>query len=476
MDRTAVKPVRLTGLAALRWGWRFARDPLLAARRAFDDFGPFVILAEALPLPRAPDAVLFGRPLVLTAGAAFHAELLSDPATWRGVSVLPGGPRGSAARRISAGLTRLTGAGHAHYRKLLLAPLRRTRVEALTASMARFAETETASWPVGASVDLCDRARRIMQGLSVELLFGGSTEQSRAIAELAGRMMERKWDRGALAVPINLPITIYGQIVREAELLERRILEWVASKRGKIDDRDLASIIVNSPDAAGNPPDDATIVEQLASLLALSSEGSESALIWTLLLLMQHPQVTDALLEELRSKLGGRSPALDRVGELPYLDAVVKESMRVLPPVPIQIRVAQREAAVAGHDLPPGTRVMLSTFLTNRMPELYPDGDAFRPERWRTIAPSAFEYPVFSAGAHICPGYWFGSSAVKVALAAILTRCRLDLPRGIRIDYRAQPTLRPRRPLPVIVRDRDDARSVAVPIAGNIRNLVRFPQ
>src|ERR1700704_1430514 len=97
------KSVRLTGLAALRWGVRFARDPLIATRRCLDELGPFVVLAEAVPAVRLRGVVLFGVPLVLTAGAAFQGELLSDPATWRGVSLLPGGPRNSAARRMSQG-------------------------------------------------------------------------------------------------------------------------------------------------------------------------------------------------------------------------------------------------------------------------------------------------------------------------------------------------------------------------------------
>src|SRR5215813_9471139 len=113
------RPARLTGARALRWGWRFARDPLVASRRAFDALGPCVLLTDAVPFVRPGRVALLDVPLVLTAGAAFHRELLSDPATWRGVSLLPGGPRHSAARRLGAGLTRMTGRRHAHYRSLI---------------------------------------------------------------------------------------------------------------------------------------------------------------------------------------------------------------------------------------------------------------------------------------------------------------------------------------------------------------------
>jgi cytochrome P450 len=472
-------PVRLTGLTALRWAWRFARDPLAATRRSFAAFGPFVMLAETLPFTvpfiKPQRAVLLGAPLVLTAGAGFHRELLSDTATWRGVSLLPGGPRKSAARRMSLGLSRMTGYRHAHYRNLLGCPLGKTSVNALTANMARLAEAEVASWPAGESIDLWEYACRLMRSLAVELLFGGNSEEGYLIADLVSRLMEGKWGRSAFAFPINLPITSYGRIVRESELLERHLLEWVGKKRGYVHVRDLASIIVNSPDADGEPPVDAAIVGQIPSLFATASEASQSTLTWTLLLLMQHPRIVGELLDELRKELGGASPSLDRAGELPYLDAVVKESMRILPPVPLQIRVAQYDTTIAGQPVPRGTRVMLNTHLTNRMPNLYPEGDVFRPERWFKIAPTAFEFPVFSGGPHSCPGYWFGLTAVKVALAAILTRHRMALPAGARIDYRVQPTLRPLQRVPVLL-CRQDGAFASTPISGKIESLVRFPQ
>jgi cytochrome P450 len=467
-------PVRLTGVAALRWGLAFAREPLTATQRLHAAFGPFVMLGDALPLVRAKRTVMLGAPLVLTAGAAFQTEVLSDTDTWRGVSLLPGGPRGSAARRIGSGLTRLTGNAHAHYRKLVLQPLRRGLVEGLAARMARIADAEVGSWPLGEAIDLWDYVRRVMRKLALDLLFGGENAQSGTIADLVSALMERQWGASATALRLNLPFTAYGRVVRDAAELERRILEWVAEKRGRPDARDLAAIIVNSVDSNGRPPDDAAIVGQLASLFAASSEASQSALTWTLFLLIAHPRIAADLQEQLQQRLGAGEPALERAAELPYLDAVVKESMRLLPPVPIQMRVAQRDTTIAGHAVPKNSRIMLNTFLTNRAADLYPEGDQFRPQRWSTIAPNMFEFPVFSAGPHACPGYWFGSLAVKISLAAVLTRYRMELPPGAQVDYAVQPTFRPRRRLAVILRRADDGKPAAVQIAGAIRDLVRF--
>src|SRR5260370_22122983 len=100
-DRSMSAPVRVTGPAAWRWALRFGLDPLMATRRAHAAFGPFIVLAEALPFMRRPRAPMLNVPLVLTVGAAFNRELLSDPETWRGVSLLPRGPPNSAPGRLS---------------------------------------------------------------------------------------------------------------------------------------------------------------------------------------------------------------------------------------------------------------------------------------------------------------------------------------------------------------------------------------
>jgi len=171
-------PVRWTGTTALRWGWRFAREPLVTTRRIFETAGPFVILAQGLPVIRPTRAVMLGVPLALTAGSPFHQELLSNPAIWRGASLLPGGPRGSAARRMSAGLTRLTGDRHVHYRRLLLQPLHRANVHAMAEKMAHRAAAETAAWPLEQDIDLSEYARRLMRDSRLNSCLAGAANKA----------------------------------------------------------------------------------------------------------------------------------------------------------------------------------------------------------------------------------------------------------------------------------------------------------
>ena len=85
-------PVRWTGTTALRWGWRFAREPLVTTRRIFETAGPFVILAEGLPVIRPTRAVMLGVPLVLTAGHRFIRNYCQSPQFGEEPAFCPGDP------------------------------------------------------------------------------------------------------------------------------------------------------------------------------------------------------------------------------------------------------------------------------------------------------------------------------------------------------------------------------------------------
>jgi cytochrome P450 len=462
-------PVHLPRLARARFLWESLRDPIDATQRNHATHGPFVIFPHALPFIR--NAKL----LVLTAGPAFNREVLSNPSIWRPIGIFPGGPRRSAARRLSAGLARMTGRRHAHYRRLLMPPLQKASVDAYTSKMIGLVGEEIATWPVGETIDLWSLVRRLMHTLGIGLLFGNDREQAYPIAEMITHVLALKWSPSVWACPIDLPVTPYGQLLRESEMLERCILEWAEQKRGHLNEGDLLSIIVNNPEEDGSPVRNETIVGQMPQLFGAAFETCQNVLIWTLVLLAQHPRIASNLLTELQTPFGGGTPTIENIGGLALLDAVLKESLRILPPVPMQMRVAQEGTSLAGYPVLKGTRVVLNAFLTNRLPERYSEPDCFRPERWASLNPTPFEYLVFSAGPRNCPGYWLGTAMMKVALATILTRYRIELAPGSRVDYRAWPALTPRGKVQAILRHQDGS-FAAAPIGGNIIGLVQSLQ
>jgi cytochrome P450 len=201
-----------------------------------------------------------------------------------------------------------------------------------------------------------------------------------------------------------------------------------------------ATLVLNTLDQDGNLPADEAVAGQVPTLFGAAFETCQSVLIWTLVLLIQHSSVARALWEELKN---ADETNLNQSFQLPFLDAVIRESMRILPPVPLQFRVSERPTDLLGYRLPDGTRVCLSAFLTNRSTALYPNPERFEPHRWFSIDRSAYEYSAFSAGPRACPGAWFGRTVVKTSLVAIMKRWRLTFAAGAGIDYKVNVTIEP---------------------------------
>lgn len=459
-------PVVLRWPTAALWYLRFARDPLQAISRSHAQYGSLI----QLPYPRSSRN---GKPraFVVAIGPEFNREVLGDPAAWRPINIGPPGPKNSAVRRLARGILGMTGRKHEHYRKLLSPPLQRS---ARAADMIGLADEELDSWPIDEPIDLAARARKLVRTFAIGLLFGDDRAHGYPIADMISEGTACNFSWKIFACPVNLPGTPYHQMMRGAEQLETRIVDWANSKRGQLDPSDLLSIVVNSPNENGSSATNEDVVNHTPTLFGAAFETCQNALTWTLLLLDQHPAIARDLYEEIKAAGNGSIPSLQQLIQLPLLDAVIKESLRILPPVPQQVRVAERDTTLGNHPFPFRTKVLLSPFLTNRDPRLYSDAGRFDPGRWVTIDPSAYEYLVFSGGPRGCPGYAFGMAILKVAIARIISRYRIGFQPGSSIDYRIGVALTPKKAIPAVVH-RQDGVFVPSRIRGTIRRLVRFP-
>lgn len=463
-ESDVLDPVRVSGLAAAPGLVRFLFDPLGALRKAHADYGSFVFMSDPRLSLRQENKI------ILTAGARFNREVLTNPNVWLTSSVNPRAPRHTAAHRLRFGLVQISGKAHEYYRRLLSPPLQRVKVDTLGDRMGDVIEEDMAEWPQGAVIDFAARSKDLLQKIAIGLLFGNDVDNATPVAEGTRRNVAYKWSLMANICRVDAPGLPYRRMLREAEVLERDILKWAAVKRGVRDESDLMSILVNSPNPQACPITDAQIVGHVPTLLGAAFETCQNALIWTIVLLDQHPDVARDLLDELRGALGGAAPSWDRVANLPLLDAVVKESLRIIPPVPFQIRKAAHDTTLAGFPVKKNWRVMLSPFLTNRNPDLYPQPDHFLPGRWHTINPSPFEYSVFSSGPRMCPGYWFGLAVLKMAISNILTRYRPALVPNAKIDTQLRVALMPRGRVPIVMH-RQDGAFVRAPLRGSVRRL-----
>jgi cytochrome P450 len=152
-------------------------------------------------------------------------------------------------------------------------------------------------------------------------------------------------------------------------------------------------------------------------------------------LLDQHRAVRETLLAEIGSVVKGDAPTLEELDQLEFLEAVLKESMRLFPPSAFSRRYAERDCMLGTHPIARGTEIYFSQYVTHRNPSVFPQPLKFEPRRWiGAEEPSPYDYAPFGAGAHICIAKHLSMEEMKIMLAMILKRVQLRLPRGFRID------------------------------------------
>ena len=131
---------------------------------------------------------------------------------------------------------------------------------------------------------------------------------------------------------------------------------------------------------------------------------------------------------------------------------------------------------LGGYVLPAGTEVFVSLYQTHRMPELYPQPNHFKPQRWETIAPSIYEYNPFSVGPRLCIGAGFAMMEIKIVLAMLLQRYRLQFLPQVKIDPTGLIILTSKQGMPMQIHAQDHQFGQGVgSVQGRVRNMVALP-
>jgi cytochrome P450 len=194
------------------------------------------------------------------------------------------------------------------------------------------------------------------------------------------------------------------------------------------------------------------------TLLFAGHDTSTSTISFMLHELARHPGERDLLIEEQDRVLGGRTPtAADLARDLPRLDMAVDETLRLYPPAWIGPRRAVNEFEVAGTRVPGGAFVNYCSWASHRLPEVFPEPEAFLPDRFAPEAKAALPkgaYVPFGGGSRTCVGMRFGQMEIKAVITALLQRYRLEALPGRTMTVRQMPTLSPRGGLRMAVRPR----------------------
>jgi cytochrome P450 len=202
------------------------------------------------------------------------------------------------------------------------------------------------------------------------------------------------------------------------------VSEEIAEKRADPGE-DILSLLLSARDEEGQGLSDQGILDQLFTMVMAGHETTASSLAYALYFLHQHPEALARLREELEPLGRDLDPAA--VVRLPYLEAVCQETLRLRPILPIVTRKLRRPLTLKGYELPEGIVVGAAVWLAHYREEVFPEPNAFKPERFLGKTYSPFEFVPFGGGARRCLGAAFAMYEMKIVLATLVARHRMKL-------------------------------------------------
>jgi cytochrome P450 family 135 len=343
----------------------------------------------------------------------------------------------------------LEGQEHLARRKLMLPPFHGERMRAYEDVIREVAAREIATWRRERAFPMHPRMQAITLEVIMRAVFGVTDRErlSQLRVGLRSLLDDTASSRLQLSVLVarrlgraGPPAGLDGLTVDVDELLAAEIAEHRADPASTERDDILAQLMAATFEDGGRMSD-SELRDQLVTLLLAGHETTATALAWTFDLLLRHP----AQLARLRAEVEGGA-------EDTYIRAVVAESLRLRPVVPIAGRRLGSELPVNGYTLPAGTDVAPSIWLTHTRADLYSEPLAFRPERFLEEAPATYSWIPFGGGSRRCLGASFAELEMRVVLREVLRSCEIRAAdaRPERIARR-NVTLAPRRGTRVVV-------------------------
>ncbi|NET07538.1 MAG: cytochrome P450 [Symploca sp. SIO2B6] len=464
----------------------FVKDSIGYTRELFQSYGRVVSLAAGggtniySPLPNCPGTVFVYGPELIQQVATQHEIYYKYPLSGKLYRQRDFSARTEPLKHYGVGLFGVNSEQHLQHRKLMMPAFHKQQLDFYCQDMVAITQSELDQMLVGKPCEITDLMRRLTMRVATKTLFGedaGSSHQG------TGNILQEIAFCGNLPMtrllPLDLPILPYHRYLTLLAQFESRMRGIIANKRAQGgNEPDVLSMLIQARDQeSGLELSEDELLGHVGVLFAAGHETSANALTWTLFLLSQHPHIAADLLDELESVLQGEAPTVEKLQQLPLLERVIKESMRVLTSVPWNGRVTSQVTELGGYSLPAGTEVFASIYQTHHMEEIYPDPEAFNPQRWETIKPTNYEYNPFSTGPRTCIGAAFALMEIKIVLAMLLQRFRLKYINQNKVDRFGIIVMKPKYGMPMMVhpQDRKFAQGVGG-VRGNVREMVKLPE
>jgi cytochrome P450 len=289
----------------------------------------------------------------------------------------------------------------------------------------------------------------------IEVLGGLMTT---AIEHINERMMALS---SIFDFPDRLPTAANRRFEEALRTGDALVFEVIERRRTRSDDPgDLLSMLMQMRDQdTGEAMTSRELRDEIITIFAAGHETTANALAWTWLLVAMNPDVESKLHAEIDRVLGDEPPDPDDFRALTYTAAVVKESLRLYPPAWVMSRRALADDQLGGYDVPAGSAVLLSPYVTQRHAAWFPDPERFDPDRFLREPPPKFAYFPFGGGQRLCIGKELAMTEAVLVIATVAQRLRFELTPGDAPVPEPLVTLRPKSGVRLRAVRRDDHRA-----------------
>jgi cytochrome P450 len=309
-------------------------------------------------------------------------------------------------------------AEHMKERKLQLPAFHGERIAKTVGLMREVTEAEVRTWPVGVPFALHERTQALTLDIIIRVVLGVEDPvRSRRLHEALRKALDFDPSYFLMwTLPRLQHVGRWKRFLTSIEAADGLLFEEIALRRQDTDLEsrgDVLSMLLQAHDEAGDPVDDRWVRDELMTLLVAGHETTATGLAWTFERLLRHPV-------QLARVRAGLADARD-----PYVDAVVKESLRLRPVIYNVARVLARRTRVAGYDLPEGTLLLPSIGLLHAADEHFPGASEFRPERWLDGAAEPYTWIPFGGGVRRCLGATFALTEMAEVLRTVLRQVEI---------------------------------------------------
>jgi cytochrome P450 len=313
-------------------------------------------------------------------------------------------------------------------RKLLLPAFTGERLAAYAGVMAEATRRVISRWPAGTAISVQPGMQRLTFDVILDTIFGvhdGAAlellgERLLGLVERAQSPLGMLWLLPAMQKDLG-PLTGWAALKRAIAAADASIYPLIAAARRDPPGggRAVLSALLAAVDEEGRPMSEQELRDQLMTLLLAGHETTALSLAWAVDEIVRRPAVLGAVLDEIGAASG------DPASPLPYLDATIKEVLRLHPVTPLLARRLAAPVTLRGHEVPAGTFLVPNVYMAQRHPDYWEDPEAFEPRRFLDKKPDPYAWLPFGGGARRCIGMAFALQEMRVVLATMLSELRL---------------------------------------------------